>query len=81
MSERGDWVDNGVFHRARGQRTSWRHRGGFFYFFLLFRATPVAYGGSQAKGQIRAVATGLPQSHSNEGSEPRLRQLMATPDP
>ena len=32
----------------------------FFVFFLLFfGATPVAYGGSQARGQIGAVATGL----------------------
>ena len=28
----------------------------FFFFFLLFRATFVAYGGSQARGQIRAAA-------------------------
>ena len=31
----------------------------FFFFFGLFRATLVAYGGSQAKGQIIAVAAGL----------------------
>ena len=34
----------------------------FFFFFLvfcLFRATPVAYGGSQTRGLIRAVAAGL----------------------
>ena len=28
----------------------------------------MAYGGSQARGLFRAVATGLHQSHSNEGS-------------
>ena len=33
-----------------------------FVLFCLFRATPVAYGGSQARGLIRAVATGLRQS-------------------
>ena len=33
--------------------------------FLLFRATSMAYGDSQARGQIRAVAAGLHQSHSN----------------
>ena len=27
--------------------------------FLLFRATPAAYGGSQARGRIGAVATSL----------------------
>jgi len=46
-------------------------------------AAPAAYGGSQARGRIRAVATGLRQSHSNAGSEPRLQptpQLTATPD-
>ena len=40
--------------------------------FLSFRATPVAYGGSQARSQIGAVAAGLHHSHSNVGSEPHL---------
>ena len=31
----------------------------FYFYFLLFRAPFVAYGGSQAKGQIRAIAAGL----------------------
>ena len=55
-----------------------------FFFFGLFRAVPEAYGGSQARGLIGAVATGLHHSRSNSGSEPCLRpipQLMATPDP
>ena len=56
----------------------------FFFVFLLFLwAAPAAYGGSQARGQIRAVAAGLRQSHSNAGYEPRLQptpQLTATPD-
>ena len=58
----------------------------FFFFFCLFAiswAAPAAYGGSQARGRIGAVATGLRQSHSNAGSEPRLQptpQLTATPD-
>ena len=39
---------------------------------FLFRAAPVAYGSSQAKGQIRAVAAGLYHSHSNARSEPPL---------
>ena len=46
-------------------------------------AAPAAYGGSQARGPIGAVATSLRQSHSNAGSEPRLQptpQLTATPD-
>ena len=46
-----------------------------FFFFGLFAiswAAPAAYGGSQARGLIGAVATSLRQSHSNAGSEPRL---------
>ena len=52
--------------------------------FWLFRAAPAAYGGSQAKGPIGAVAVSLRNSHSNSGSELHLQptpQLMATPDP
>uniref|UniRef100_A0A5G2Q932 HECT-type E3 ubiquitin transferase n=1 Tax=Sus scrofa TaxID=9823 RepID=A0A5G2Q932_PIG len=61
-----------------------------FFFFLFppsfcpFRAAPAAYGGSQARGRIGAVAAGLRQSHSHAGSEPCLQltpQLTATPDP
>ena len=72
-----------------------RHQGGnssvcvgflFFgvFFFLLFRAAPEAYGGSQARGLLGAVAAGLHHSHSNAGSEPHLGptpQLTATLDP
>ena len=53
-------------------------------FFVFFRAAPTAYGGSLARGQIRAVATGLHHSHSNAGSELHLRptpQLTAMLDP
>ena len=52
--------------------------------FAISWAAPVAYGGSQAGGQIGAVATGLHQSQSNAGSESRLQptpQLTAMPDP
>ena len=41
----------------------------FFLRVCFFRAVPVAYRGSQAWGQIRAVAAGLRHSHSNVGSE------------
>ena len=62
----------------------------FFFFFGLFRATPMeyvrvcveAYGVSQARGQIGAIA--VSHSHSNAGSEPHLRptvQLKAMPNP
>ena len=64
----------------------------FIYFFVFLSfvvvaiswAAPTAYGGSQARGQIGAVAASLHHSHSNARSEPRLRptpQLTATLDP
>ena len=40
-----------------------------FFFFGLFRAMPMAYGGSQARGRIRATAAGLHHSHSHTRSE------------
>ena len=64
------------------------HREAFyfilFYLFFLFRATPMGYVSSQARGQVRAAAAGLHHSHRNTGSEPPLwptSQLTATPDP
>ena len=51
---------------------------------LFFVFAPAAYGSSQARGQIRAVAAGLHHSHSNTESEPRLPptpQLAAMPNP
>ena len=53
-------------------------------FFFFFRTAPAAYGSSQARSQIGAVAAGLHHSHSNAGSKPHLRptpQLTAMPDP
>ena len=55
-----------------------------FIFVLLVKAAPEACGRSQARGRIGAVAAGLPHSHSNAGSKPRLQptpQLSAMPDP
>ena len=52
------------------------------FFFFAFWAIPEAYGGSQARDQIRATAAG--HSHSHDRSELHLRptpQLMATRDP
>ena len=51
---------------------------------LLFRAVPMAYGSSQARGRIRPIAADLHHSHSSVGSEPCLQptpQLLAMPDP
>ena len=74
--------------RVKGLSVSFLFWGGFFFVFLsvvvaISWAAPAAYGGSQARGLIGAVATGLHQSHSNAGSKPRLQptpQLTATPD-
>ena len=52
------------------------HGGMFFlqnvkYFFLVIsRAATMAYGGSQARGLIRAIAANLCHSHSDARSEP-----------
>ena len=43
-----------------------------FFVFCLFRAIPVAYGGSQARSQIGATVASLCHTHSNSGSEPHL---------
>ena len=66
-----------------GQYYTWPNQVLFFFSFCLFRATPTAYGGSQAMGPIGAVATGLHHSHSNARSGPLLSptpQLTATLD-
>ena len=51
-----------------------------FGLFAFFRAEPVAYGGSQASGQIRAAAADLHNRHSKLRLRP-TPQLMAVPDP
>ena len=56
----------------------------FFVFVCHFRAAPVAFGGSQARGGIGAVAASLRHSHSNARSKMCLQpmpQLKAMPDP
>ena len=56
----------------------------FYFGFCLFRATPITYGGSQARGRIKAVAAALCRSHSNARFEPHLwptPQLMAMLNP
>ena len=56
----------------------------FFFLFFLFRAALAAYGGSQARGQIGAVAASLHHSYSNVGSELCLQptpQLNTRTDP
>ena len=72
------------FKRMREKKKRMRKSKKFSKTFFL-RAASAAYGGSQARGWMRAAASSLCHSHSNAGSEPRLRptpQLMATtPDP
>ena len=54
------------------------------FVFCLFRATPAAYGGSQAKGRIGAIAASLCHRYSNARSKPHLLptpQLTAMLDP
>ena len=56
----------------------------FFLFFSLFRALPMVYGNSQARGQIGATVASLHQSHSNARSELHLQptpQILETLDP
>ena len=47
-----------------------------YHFFCLFRATPTAYEGSQARCRVGPIASCLHHSYSNVRSE-----LMATVDP
>ena len=52
----------------------------FFCLFVFSRATPVAYGGSQARGLMGAIAAGLCKSHRNARSElwpiPQLTAML-----
>ena len=81
-AKREDMGMDGVF---RGGRLSMSFLFLFLFVHLFnFRATHVAFGSSQARGQIRAVVAGLHRSHSNSGSEAGLLptpQLTAMPDP
>ena len=56
----------------------------FFFFVLFFRATPLACGSSQVRGQIGATAASLHHRHCSMWSQPRLGptpQLIATTHP
>ena len=68
-----------------GSKKSLSHTHTYTHFFFeLFRGEPLAYGSSQARGQIGALAVSLHHSHSNVGSEPCLGltpQLMVMPNP
>ena len=47
----------------------------YLFYFCHFRAAPVAYGSSQAKGGIGAAAAGLHHNPSNAASELHLRPI------
>ena len=55
-----------------------------YFSFCFFRATLMAYGSSQARDPIRALAVRLCHSHGNTGSRLHLQptpQLVAMLDP
>ena len=63
------WARSG--HSLPLRSLLWHYKGTSgrtFFFFLLFRATPVTYGGSQARGRIGAATAGLHHSYSNKGT-------------
>ena len=78
-------VSTGITVDLQGYSKWYMDKVGLLSFFLVFsRAAPTAYRGSQDRGLIGAVASGLRLSASNSGSEPCLQptpQLMATLDP
>ena len=51
--------------------------GFWFFIFVCFRAAPLAYGNSQARGRIRVTAVGLCHSHCYWGSEPHRQTYAA----
>ena len=56
----------------------------YLFSFFIFRASPMTYRGSQARGWIRTIAASLCHSHSNTRSKPHLQptsQLTTTQDP
>ena len=75
-------VDNNVLYSGNLLRVE--TKCSFLHHLPLFRAAPVAYGSSWARGQIGAAAASLHHSHSNTRSEPCLQptpQFRAMLDP
>ena len=52
--------------RGRAERNMTLSKGTFFFFQSFSRATPEAYGGSQARGLKGAVATSIGQTEPQQ---------------
>ena len=72
------WILNPL-HHSRNSCIKLFYFFNFVLFFCFFRAAPMAYGSSQARGWIRTTATSLYHSHSNEGSKPHLWPQLTAP--
>ena len=78
------WEPPCASETALEKTKSQKKKDNFLIVYLLFRATGVAHGSSQARGRTGAAAASLGHSYSNSGSEPRLQptpQLMAMLNP
>ena len=62
-------MTNTFFYTGNSSEIIYKKRYTFFFLFL-FRAVPIAHGGSLARGWIGATAASL--YHSHAGSKPRL---------
>ena len=51
------------------------------FIFFLFRAIPLTYGSSQARGRIRATAAGLHHTTATLGPEPTEQDRGSNPHP
>ena len=71
------WVCSPLCSKCEGQCLAWNECTTLSFFLFLFffflKATLTAYGGFQARSQIRAAPAGLHHSHSNARLEPSLR--------
>ena len=56
--------------RSKDLQTCFKSSSVSIFIFYLLRATPTAYGGSQARGQVRVTAASLHHSYINAGSKP-----------
>ena len=69
ISQSQDYASRNVAAPLTKKLQRWKQNVNFLCVIFFFRATGVAYGTSQARGQMRTAAAGLHHSHSNNGSE------------